>query len=169
MTQQVKLPAGEALLKNQGLLRKIVHKVIPKGDPELVEDLMQELQLAFLEAYPKWDPARGKLSTYMYLFLTGRALRAYRLITIPVSLTILQSKMRDTPIKSDSKSVFIAGTHGKSYDMGVDITLEYMSNLTKAEKHLIHRHLDGDKLSKQEQQKVTEILEFLRKDNNLDA
>ena len=63
--------AADALESNLGLIHRAVGSV-PMPE-EFREDAFQEAAVAFLRQYPCFDPARGRLSTFMWPHLRGAA------------------------------------------------------------------------------------------------
>lgn len=63
--------AAAALESNLGLIHKAVGSV--RMPEEFREDAFQEAAASFLKHYPSFDPARGRLSTFMWPHLRGAA------------------------------------------------------------------------------------------------
>lgn len=126
-----------------GLLKKIAYRVLPDREDPLYQDIVQELCLATLELYPKWDPSRGKFSTFAFFPLVGVALKTYRGITLPISFPDDIAKRKDHEAIHVTKDSLYSVTEGECH-IEINLDLEYFSNLTKAEKQAV-RHVVFDR------------------------
>jgi len=66
-----RLDLGVVLEENEGLVRKFASPYLKKF-PNLQEDILQTARLGLLEAFHRWDPERGALSTAASFWIRAR-------------------------------------------------------------------------------------------------
>lgn len=60
------------MLEDLDLIRKITWAFVRSNTGVEYDDLFSEACVAYLEALPRYDPAKGKKSTYMYHCISGK-------------------------------------------------------------------------------------------------
>lgn len=141
----------EVLEANMGLVRSIAHRYASHYCiPESMEDLCQEAKLGLLDAYSKFDPEKGKFSTYATHYITG-AIEHYlrdRALTIKVP----EGEKYVTVYSIDQKPEHVAEVADefdiKSVISGVDINDAFMC-LDSDEKYAIIAYFYYEKSQKE--------------------